>query len=432
MLTIDTIKIQSPPLDEIDLIKLQHQFIKKNTIVSQNDELQKETVFYVGELAGSFDHRLGLTFNDDSLVVEGSLHKYMFNGQNIVGGTLDVHLCVNIINDINNTFGTSIDVDLSHWGVYRLDLSVNVFYNNDVPIDSVLFLLKNSYYPRRKLTKYPTSIDITGTTTHLKCYSKNPEFCDHDFGKIRKHDALFADYLALLSNRVLRWEVEFRRPYMINNQSPLISSRLVPAPAEYQDFDTYTPATKLITKNYTARSLYENYIHKVSLNYYDADKMDAFKKTPAYYQKGLPCIDHFFDKQLLLNMFNKEFSKFIMAREQKEYVMLNTMVEVSKALMDFYPNSYSTYLGTYTLISTLGFDEARKNAIKNDCLRKFQRHVAIFKKLNISLVESDINVVALDTDNKLIINPTNLIDMPDLVDVSPDSDSIKLFMEGVG
>lgn len=223
---LDTIRVESPSISNDLYLFFKSISMEKLQIDNKNDNVMY--CFTNCELEGSYDYKIMLQVKNQKwqrflsldkgkyitelmpsepyLIVEFSIHKFI-RGHNINDGFNNLPKYFNrFIDFLEKQFDIVLPVS-DDWVLKRLD------YAETFRVDNILRymdLLKNSYYPRRNLHTYPTSIMFPGTTTTLRIYSKEHEFKSHDMKRLAKN--LNFDIIKLLDHtkNLLRCEIQIR------------------------------------------------------------------------------------------------------------------------------------------------------------------------------------------------------------------------------
>jgi II/X family phage/plasmid replication protein len=168
--------------------------------------------FTSGELEGSFDHRVRFNIRDNSIVIEGSVHKLLL-GHNIFGGSDDLQACARfIVEGISSRLGVVLP-SADFWNVHQIDEAGAYLFPGFDAVEGYFRALQGVSYPRRKVSRHAfQSIHVPGRLTTVKLYHKGVEFSVHDRKRLRKQ-MLRADldWLQNYANSVLRSEVSLRR-----------------------------------------------------------------------------------------------------------------------------------------------------------------------------------------------------------------------------
>jgi II/X family phage/plasmid replication protein len=229
---LDTVKIQSPFLDENLAQRIESQLKLRQSVDLSTGEI--DYAFISGDLEGSYDHRIavrvlrerweshrvklsdGRRFNlteqvpsPPHLSVEGSVHKAML-GHNISGGPCDVRAALRwFVGFIGDGLGERLP-PADYWQVRRLDWAEAFDLGDFAVVEEWVRWVSGAAYPRRKPLKHGAqSISFPGFSTTLKAYHKGPEFDAHDRRRLKdsKLSPEAVERLQRASNSVLRLEV---------------------------------------------------------------------------------------------------------------------------------------------------------------------------------------------------------------------------------
>lgn len=239
-MAVDTVRLRSCFISE-ELA----QRIEKESFLRMGVDLKTDTVAYQitnGELKGSYDSRISIMVKrkehvtmtqngmdtvvnsrvrqktilvdcDPYLEVEASLHK-LFLGHNIYGGTDDFQFaCGYLLGTIEQLLDVELP-DFETWIVKRIDFSYVFNLMSPEAVAEFFYLMKNSYYPRRKVNNYGLDgLVFSASTSMVKFYHKGPEFRTHDFMRLKKTKFFTESQLfemLELANNLLRVEVEIK------------------------------------------------------------------------------------------------------------------------------------------------------------------------------------------------------------------------------
>lgn len=221
---IDTIRVESPFISNDLYLFFKSISFEKLQIDNKNNSMMY--CFTNCDLEGSFDYKIMVQVKNHKwtrflsldkgkyvtellpskpyLIIEFSIHKFI-RGHNINNGFNDLSKYFNLFVKYLENYFNIVLPESDNWIIKRLD------YAETFRVDNVLKyidLLKNSYYPRRNLITYPTSIMFPGTTTTVRIYSKEHEFKKHDMKRLSKN--LNFDIINLLNytKDLLRCEVQ--------------------------------------------------------------------------------------------------------------------------------------------------------------------------------------------------------------------------------
>lgn len=207
---IDTLKLISPQLPAEIVAALEAASIHRYAV--DNSTGEELWSFTSGELEGSFDHRVRFNIRDNSIVIEGSVHKLLL-GHNIFGGSDDLQACARfIVEGISSRLGVVLP-SADSWEVHQIDEAGAYLFPGFDAVEGYFRALQGVSYPRRKVSRHAfQSIHVPGRLTTVKLYHKGVEFSVHDRKRLRKQ-MLRADldWLQNYANSVLRSEVSLRR-----------------------------------------------------------------------------------------------------------------------------------------------------------------------------------------------------------------------------
>jgi II/X family phage/plasmid replication protein len=227
---LDTIRLQSPPLD-METYKIlldqasEHRIVDLGTGefrtlatsvrvecssgASVRAELRDWEYRPVYDRSGK--HRPVRFPCEPYAVVEGSAHKLML-GHNVAGGPEDLQPTARYLVDL---LGVNTETELpdgSDWYLRRVDRAEAYDLGSAGAVE-YLRVLCQARYPRRKMGHMQTESVFTknGRTTAVKAYSKGPEFAKHDARELRKHGwHELADQVQALADGLIRTEVGIR------------------------------------------------------------------------------------------------------------------------------------------------------------------------------------------------------------------------------
>ncbi len=207
---IDTLKLVSPQLPAETVAALVAVSVQRYMV--DNSTGEELWSFTSGELEGSFDHRVRFNIRDNSIVIEGSVHKLLL-GHNIFGGSDDLQACARfIVEGISSRLGVVLP-SADFWNVHQIDEAGAYLFPGFDAVEGYFRALQGVSYPRRKVSRHAfQSIHVPGRLTTVKLYHKGVEFSVHDRKRLRKQ-MLRADldWLQNYANSVLRSEVSLRR-----------------------------------------------------------------------------------------------------------------------------------------------------------------------------------------------------------------------------
>ncbi len=227
---LDTIRLQSPPLDTETYRKLldqasEHRIVDLGTGQFRALATAVRVEFASGSsvradlrdweyrsvYGGSGKHRPVRFPCEPYAVLEGSAHKLML-GHNVAGGPEELLPTARYLVD---ALGANTDTELpdgSDWYLRRVDRAEAYDLGPDGAVE-YLRVLSQARYPRRKMGHMQTESVWTknGRTTVVKAYNKGLEFAKHDARELRKHGwHELADQIQVLADGVIRTEVGIR------------------------------------------------------------------------------------------------------------------------------------------------------------------------------------------------------------------------------
>lgn len=207
---IDTLKLVSPQLSEEAVAAIVAASVHRCAV--DNSTGEELWSFTSGELAGSYDHRIRFNVRDNSIVVEGSVHKLLL-GHNIFGGSDDLQACARfIISGIAARLGVELP-SADGWAVHQIDEATAYLFSGFDAVEGYFRAMQGVSYPRRQVSRHAfNSIHVPGRLTTVKLYHKGVEFSKHDRKRLRKQMMVRdLDWLQAYANNVLRSEVSLRR-----------------------------------------------------------------------------------------------------------------------------------------------------------------------------------------------------------------------------
>lgn len=214
---IDTIKFLVP-INDIEVINE----IRRNSIQIKKENLKTGLVEFAIHTSkvevGSYNRSINIRIIDNKysrgLLIELSIPKYA-KGNN-VEMILPSELPT-ILEKLSRQVATHLDTPLPHfstWEIHRLDVCYNWIFNSSEQAKSVMDFLRQIDFPRKKKSTYDTSVMYVGGAYTVKFYLKGPEFRKHDFSDLKKVDYDWAVNLQIWADRIVRFEVEFKKDYL--------------------------------------------------------------------------------------------------------------------------------------------------------------------------------------------------------------------------
>lgn len=372
-MAIDTIKLESPSIEE----ELAHE-LEKQSVLRQGIENSTGEVLYAltsGSLEGSWDSRIsfrvmrerpiqklvqvapgefkkkGVPRMEPSrpyLIVEGSVHKLKL-GHNIYGGPVNFQQTVcEFLAELENRLGVLLP-DYRSWLVRRVDWA-EVFRLPFAAIQEFFESAHTVHFPRRgkAAQKYGSNaLYFPGSFTTVKLYHKGVEFREHDFDRMRRYLCIWADRVGMgfreAERMVGRKMIALQR---------LANNRLraeVEIHAEKLRFDFgCLPRVEQVTEDYLA-GVYEHDMKRLLKE--GKSSMDTVRDTRS----------------------------------------------VLKRLVDFYGEANANrYYGFWSSMTTLGEEVVKQNYLP-DRKATYYRYRKALLDVGVSWVGTDVHVVANDS-----------------------------------
>lgn len=217
---IDTIKF-FVPIEDVQLL---------NRIKSTSEQIERKNlktgeikfIFHTTEIkVGSHNKAINIRIVDDiyhkGLYIEFSIPKYA-KGNNIEM-VLPSELPA-ILEKFQQETNTQLATTLPHfstWQIFRIDLCYNWIFTTKEEAENVMGFLQRIDYPRKKKGTYDTSVMHVGSAYTIKFYLKGSEFKAHDLKDkefLATHTPERIFELSEWANRIVRYEIEFRRKYL--------------------------------------------------------------------------------------------------------------------------------------------------------------------------------------------------------------------------
>jgi II/X family phage/plasmid replication protein len=213
---IDTLKLLIPIADSKFLEQIKTRLVRTRRENLETSELKFE--YFTGEVeVGSYSRNVNIYLTESSPVgffVEFSLPKQYHNNNVEMVYPFDITF---ILNSFRNQLCKHLKATLpllSEWIVYRLDVCYNWTFESEQKCQSFMNFIQRIDFPRKKKYVYDTSVMYKGTAYTIKFYLKGAEFKRNDFKVIRDIDEDKAFKLLAWSEKVLRFEVEFKKVYL--------------------------------------------------------------------------------------------------------------------------------------------------------------------------------------------------------------------------
>lgn len=215
---IDTIKFLIPIDDNEALESIKKQLTRTRRENIHTNELKFE--YFTEEVeVGSYERTARIYLKQDNpkgLFVEFSLPKQYYDNNVEMIHAYDIeYILDNFKNDICQFFQEYIP-HIEKWVIYRLDLCYNWTFESEQKCQSLMNFIQRIDFPKKKKFVYDTSVMYKGTAYTIKFYLKGAEFKKHDYKAIFEKDKDKADLLLGWAQKILRFEVEFKKGYLSN------------------------------------------------------------------------------------------------------------------------------------------------------------------------------------------------------------------------
>ncbi len=151
----------------------------------------------------------GLPHNE--LYVEFSVPKLLYLNNVQLYYPVDI---TDLLNNLRDILINKCEVDfpkIDQWSIQRLDLCYAWKFPTQKFAQQVLNSLRGFVFPRKNIANYETSILYKGKTYSVIFYLKQPEFRDMAYKYLAKSHPDLANEILLLSEGVLRFEVQMRK-----------------------------------------------------------------------------------------------------------------------------------------------------------------------------------------------------------------------------
>jgi len=269
---IDTVKFLIPIEDSEAFESIKNQLTRTRREKMTTNELKFE--YFTEEVeVGSYERAVRIYLKQDSpkgLFVEFSLPKFYYDNNVEMIHAYDVEFILDTLkNDICQFFQEHIP-HIEKWIIYRLDLCYNWTFESEQKCQSLMNFIQRIDFPKKKKYVYDTSVMYKGSAYTIKFYLKGAEFKKHDYKDIFEKDKDKADLLLKWAEKVLRFEVEFKKGYLSNlfpHGQVLISSII------------YDKIIEDILKKYLA--LVFRYIDKENMKHEDVRQLINNNFSPA-------------------------------------------------------------------------------------------------------------------------------------------------------
>ena len=213
---IDTLKILIPISDKTFLEQIKSKLVRTRREDLKTSNLEYE--YYTSEVViGSYERIVNIYLKEEKpqgFFVEFSLPKQQKNNNIEMIHAYDItailksfrkELCAHLKSNLPK---------LSEWNVYRLDICYNWTFESKEKCQSLMNFIQRIDYPRKKKYVYETSVMYKGTAYTIKFYLKGAEFQKHDFKVLSKLENNNAYDLLKWAEKILRFEVEFKKIYL--------------------------------------------------------------------------------------------------------------------------------------------------------------------------------------------------------------------------
>ncbi|MDD5721376.1 MAG: phage/plasmid replication protein [Candidatus Pacebacteria bacterium] len=215
---IDTIKFLIP-IDNSEVFEsIKNQLTRTRRENMKTNELKFE--YFTEEIeVGSYERTVRIYLKQDSpkgVFVEFSLPKQYYDNNVEMIHAYDIEYVLdNFKNDVCQFFQERIP-PIEQWIIYRLDVCYNWTFESEQKCQSIMNFIQRIDFPKKKKYVYDTSVMYKGSAYTIKFYLKGAEFKRHDYKDIFKKDMDKADLLLNWAEKVLRFEVEFKKGYLSN------------------------------------------------------------------------------------------------------------------------------------------------------------------------------------------------------------------------
>lgn len=213
---VDTLKLLIPIADRGFLEQIKTKLVRTRRENLETQELKFE--YFTGEVeVGSYSRNVNIYLTESDpmgFFVEFSLPKQYYNNNVEMVYPFDItYILNNFRNELCKHLRENLPL-LSDWIVYRLDVCYNWTFESEAKCQSLMNFIQRIDYPRKKKYLYDTSVMYKGTAYTIKFYLKGAEFKRNDYKVILDIDTIKAEKLLEWSNKVLRFEVEFKKVYL--------------------------------------------------------------------------------------------------------------------------------------------------------------------------------------------------------------------------
>ncbi len=213
---IDTVKllIPLPSYDFLEKLKEVLTRTRRETKITKTLHFE----YFTGEFQiGSYERTVNIYMSEKDpigLFVEFSLPKQKYNNNvEMIHASEVPEILENFRNELCEHLKAELP-PLSLWVVYRVDVCYNWTFETIEKCQSLMNFIQRIDFPRKKKYLYDTSVMYKGSVYTLKFYMKGPEFLKHDFKSLEKAGAMSRFELSEWANKVLRFEVEFKKGHL--------------------------------------------------------------------------------------------------------------------------------------------------------------------------------------------------------------------------
>ncbi|MBK5215584.1 MAG: hypothetical protein JJE53_02135 [Candidatus Pacebacteria bacterium] len=210
---IDTVRFLIPIDNRQTIEKIKGMLTRTRRENLKTKELKYE--YFLGEIrVGSYSRNISFKVDDKGIFAEFSLPKYEY-GNNVE--MLHPIKVPEVLESFHKELSKSLEETLppvSEWVVHRLDVSYNWTFESKEKCQSLMNFIQRIDFPRKKKYVYDTSVMYKGSAYTIKLYLKGAEFLKNDFKTLVEIDEKKAHQLADWANKILRFEVEFRKDYL--------------------------------------------------------------------------------------------------------------------------------------------------------------------------------------------------------------------------
>lgn len=206
---IDSIKLRTIKNVSEEVIKEVNK-IAINKMARDNRTGEIIYLFTTAELKGTYDNKIMIKIDGyERLVIECSINK-LIKGHNVEGDPMLEYLKESVIYLIEYIKRYINIPSYEEYELLRVDYAKNYRLGRE-NIELWFKQMQNLYYPRRKLIKYGLqTIMFSGQVSTFRAYDKNAEYLKNSFRDLKQIDVKKADEVLLLSQGILRIEIQIR------------------------------------------------------------------------------------------------------------------------------------------------------------------------------------------------------------------------------